>query len=374
MDRQVRRRGILANSAALLTSARAEVLATAPLHINAGMRRLINGVGYGIDELAHRGWRRVEIRAPLFIVAPARSGTTLLFHQLAADPRFAATALGHTLVRSISMSRMFQRLASKEGSAIDRARVGINQNMAALDTTHTLRIERLEEDEGFFNDHFAPLNIHLFFPTLPEKMGLIPLDDRPARVRHAVMRRYAAFVRRFLYLVGPERTYLAKNVQSAGRVASLLERFPDARFIHIVRDPCEQLPSALELMRAIAEASHGRVRPASDPYWKLMAAAILDQHRRLLSWERKLPSSQWLTLRYEQLIADPAAALREVYAHFGIELGAEDEQRIAGANARAQSFRKQRSYSLAEYGLTPADVREQLAELYDAYGLPTPVD
>lgn len=370
MDRQLRRQGILSNTAGLFGSSRAEVLATLPLHVNAGVRRVIHGFGYVADELLYRGWRDVTIEKPLFIVAPARSGTTMLFHQLAADPQFAATTLGNTLIRSISVAKLLRRAADKQRKFILAARDGINQQMAQLDETHTLRIELLEEDEGFYNDMFALLNVHLLFPNLHEKLGIVELDQRPERVRRAVMRRYKNFIRRFLYLRGPgPKTYLMKNVQSPGRMATLAQAFPDARFIHIVRDPVVQLPSALELIRAVAKSSHGRVRPPEHRYWKMMADSLIEQHRTLLAWERKLPASRWLTLRYPELIADPAATLRKVYEHFQLPLGPEREQSLATANQTAGEFRKQRKYSLADFGISPQEVRERLADVYEHYQL-----
>jgi hypothetical protein len=369
MDRHLRRKGIQANLAALATGSRGEVLATLPLHFSAGVRRVVNGVGYCFDELLAHGWRDVEPRSPLFIVAPARSGTTMLFHQLAGDPRFAAPTTGNTLIRSITVTKLVQRMARKQRGFILAARDQINEQMSALDDTHTLRIDRLEEDEGFFNDQFALVFVHLLFPTVHEKLAFADLDDRSARVQRVVMRKYRSFVRRFLYLAGPERTYLAKNVHSAGRMACLERTFPDARYIHIVRDPLVQLPSTLELVRAVAKGSHGQVRPPEDPYWRIMADVLLEHQRRLLAWERKIPASRWLTLRYDELIADPAASVRKVYSHFEIPVSEEREREIAAANERAGSFRKHRSYSLEPYGITPDYVREQLAEVYAAYGL-----
>jgi hypothetical protein len=158
-----------------------------------------------------------------------------------------------------------------------------------------------------------------------------------------------------------------KNVQSAGRIETLNQAFPDARFIHIIRDPVVQVPSALELMRTVAKASNsGFVRPPEHPYWRLVADRLIEHHRILLGWERKLPRSRWLTLRYPELIADPAAALRKVYTHFELPLS---EQSLETVNARAGEFRKQRSYSLENYGLSDAEVRERLAEVYEAYAI-----
>lgn len=365
----MRRRGMWANFSGLFGRHRGEILATLPNHFGAGIRRGIDTIGLLLDEVLHRGWHEVEVRAPLFVVAPARSGTTMLYHQLAADPRFAAPTLGDTMMRSVTMNGLFRRLGVRPSFA--KIRDQIDAQMSALDATHDLRIGMLEEDEAFFNDNFATNNLHLFFPTLPERLGGVPrLDERPARVQRAVMRRYRNFVRRFLFHRGPDRTFLCKNVALAGRLACFERTFPDARYIHIVRDPVEQVPSAIELVRAVAKTSHGgRVRPAEDPYWKMVAAELIDQHRRLLAWERKLPASRWLTIRYDALIADPGEALRGVYRHFEIPTTPEFEAIVAGASERAQGFRKSREYSLAPYGLTPERVREQLAEVYAAYGL-----
>ncbi|MCA9686407.1 MAG: sulfotransferase, partial [Myxococcales bacterium] len=261
-------------------------------------------------------------------------------------------------------------MAERESKSILGMRDAIDKQMAALDDTHTLRLGRLEEDEAFFNDHFSLLNVHILFPTLAERRGAIPvLDQRPPRFRRAVMRRYKNFIRRFLYRVGPERTYLGKNVQSMGRMLSLSETFPDARFIHIVRDPLVQLPSALGLVRAVAKGAHGRVRPPEDPYWRMVADMLIEQHLYLLEWERKLGPQRWLTLRYDDLIADPAAALRAVYDHFQIPIPEELAPTIDGANERAGEFRKQRQYSLDDYGISADEVRERLAPVYQAYQL-----
>jgi hypothetical protein len=293
----------------------------------------------------------------------------MLFHQLAADPQFAATTLGNTLIRSISVARLLRRAATKQRGLILSARDGINKQMAALDETHTMRIERLEEDEGFYNDMFGLVLAHLLFPNLYKKHGLVGLDDRPIRVRRSLMRKYQNFIRRFMILAGPDKTYLCKNVQCAGRMATLEQTFPDARYIHIVRDPVVQLASALELIRAVTNGAHGRVRPPEHPYWALMADFFIEQHRKLLAWERKIPSERWLTLRYPELIGDPAATLRKVYTHFELPLTPEREQALGSANQRAGEFRKQRKYGLDAYGISAEQIRERLADVYEAYGL-----
>ena len=73
-------------------------------------------------------------------------------------------------------------------------------------------------------------------------------NDWPERKRRRINDFYRECVRRQLYLNGPDKTHLSKNPLWAGRVASLIESFPDARFVVNVRDPRDTIPSLLKLL------------------------------------------------------------------------------------------------------------------------------
>src|SRR5512139_2680253 len=75
------------------------------------------------------------------------------------------------------------------------------------------------------------------------------VDELPRARRARLLAFYAACVRRQLYLNGAEKIHLSKNPIFAGRVASLIEAFPDARFVVPMRDPGETIPSLLKLMK-----------------------------------------------------------------------------------------------------------------------------
>ena len=61
--------------------------------------------------------------------------------------------------------------------------------------------------------------------------------------RRKLMRYYRSCLQRHLYANGPDKTLLSKATQSSGAVESLLEAFPDARFITIIRHPYESVAS-----------------------------------------------------------------------------------------------------------------------------------
>src|SRR5688572_26821538 len=62
-----------------------------------------------LDEIFYRGYKKVQIKQPVFIIANPRSGTTYL-HRLVAldDERFTYTKYAHTFFMTASFVRFYQ--------------------------------------------------------------------------------------------------------------------------------------------------------------------------------------------------------------------------------------------------------------------------
>ncbi|MFT4901153.1 MAG: hypothetical protein ACI81V_000420 [Lentimonas sp.] len=52
--------------------------------------QLIHWLGFLIDELCYPHYRRIEVKAPLFIAGIPRSGTSFVHRTLASDPSFTS--------------------------------------------------------------------------------------------------------------------------------------------------------------------------------------------------------------------------------------------------------------------------------------------
>jgi hypothetical protein len=75
-------------------------------------------------------------------------------------------------------------------------------------------------------------------------------------------------------------------------------------------------------------------------------------------------SKRFLDLHYTEVVRDPIAAVRAIYAHADMELRPEAERRMrAFMAANPQDRHGLHRYTLAEYGLDPAEE----ANRYDAY-------
>jgi hypothetical protein len=167
-----------------------------------------------------------------------------------------------------------------------------------------------------------------------------------------------------LTLANGGRRLVLKSPPHTCRIPILLELFPDARFIHIVRDPYVVYPSTLHLWRALG-ASHSLQRPQ----WENLPEHILDtfvqMHDRLEEGKRLIPSNRFHELRYEDLVRDPVGQVEAIYR--ALELG---DFSIARPHVEAY-WASQKGYETNRHFLTPAEqklITERWGPIIRRYG------
>jgi hypothetical protein len=200
-----------------------------------------------------------------FIVGCGRSGSTLLRAMCDAHPSLAVPPESHFIVP----------LAPK-GAAADRP------VDAATFTDRLLASERF--------DLWG-----LDRPAIATALAAPPPPDYPTAVRRV----FALWASRH----GKDR-YADKTPGYVLHVPDLARLFPEAVFVHLIRDGRDVASSFLELAWA------DRIEEAAL-HWRLRV-------RRGRQAGRALPAGRYLELRYEQLVADPAGSLRTLCAAIGL--------------------------------------------------------
>jgi hypothetical protein len=173
-------------------------------------------------------------------------------------------------------------------------------------------------------------------------------------------------VRRQLYLNGPEKTHLAKNPLWAGRVASLVESFPDARFVVNVRDPRETIPSLLKLVRA-GWKQLGWEEARQQRCLQILAAQSWHSYRHPLETLETTPGLRGAVVDYRDLTSDPAATIERVYLDLGLPMSDAFREVLAGEGKRERRHQTRHSYSLEEFGLEGDVIREELGDLFERF-------
>ncbi len=332
-------------------------------------------IGLWLDELLFRGYRRVTVERPVFILGVPRSGTTALHEALAEDEQFTTQRTWECLLApSITHRHLWRGLARVDrrlGRPLRRLAGWLNRRwVAPLTDAHPMRLHAPEEDYLSLLPQLSAFILVIAFPDSDRLWRLgrgdIALADDE---RQRLMRQYRRVIQRHLYFHGAERTYLAKNASHATLAASLLEAFPDARFIACLRDPAEVISSQLSSLGPGLRALHGPIR--QDELTRRMLAQLQFGYRNLLSVLPARAGDRAVFLPLGAQRQGLAQAIRQVYAHLGLPLGTAFAERLDTLDAQARRHRSGHRHTLTDYGLDGAQVAEAFADIRAAFDFAT---
>jgi len=325
-----------------------------------------------LDRILFPDLRKVEVGAPIFMLGHARSGTTLAHRLLGQDAgRFSSFLLYELYFPSLIQKQVIRWIARLDathwrGFLAGQLRAWEEWRYGPMRHMHEMGLTQPEEDDIVLYWSMASGFWITKMPYMGE-LDFYSMNDWPARKRRRYCDFYRECVRRQLYLNGPEKIHLSKNPLYSGRVASLHEAFPDARFIVNVRDPNETIPSLLKLMRASwkklgwdPERQTRCLRILADQSWHTYKHPIefLDAH----------PQVKGAIVDYRDLIADPEAAIERIYRDLDLPMTPEFRETLAQQGKREREHTSRHHYSLEEFGLEPEAIRENLAELFERFG------
>jgi hypothetical protein len=150
----------------------------------------------------------------------------------------------------------------------------------------------------------------------PQDQAAFDLECLPKAALNSWKRTFLRFLGRLSFR--DSRRLVLKSPTHSCRIPVLLELFPDARFVHIVRDPYAVFPSTVNLWKILYE-THGLQKPKYDGLEEYVFSTYTHLYRRIEATKRLIPDGQFHELRYEDLLADPQGELARMYE--ALELG-----------------------------------------------------
>lgn len=245
---------------------------------------------------------------PLFVLGHWRTGTTLLHELLVKDEQFAypttyqCMAPHHFLLTTGTVGPIIDVLMPK------------HRPMDNMVLGHS----RPQEDEFALVNLGAQSNyLDWAFPNLGKDyddwLTLENLSDEEiAKWKSTFM----WFLKR-LNVFDPRRQVLKSPTHTA-RVKTILELLPDAKFIHIVRDPLSVLPSTLRMWTRMTDSLAFQTR--KDEITLQSRIDVFARMYERFNEERPLiPDENFAEVKFEELVADPISELRRIYE--GLSLG-----------------------------------------------------
>lgn len=289
---------------------------------------------------------------PVFIIGHWRTGSTYLHQLMHLDKRFASPELiqisiPDSFLVSFKYYAPLIRSVARGTRPMDQVRIGINEP---------------QEDEFalFRMTAFSPFE-RVLFPNgngyfLEDFGSFLPSDKKDIEFWIRNLKQF--YIKNYLFF---GKRILSKNPFHSTRIELLDELYPNAKFIHIHRDPFEVVPSTLHLWNVAAKHNALNNRWKSPEirdvarFYKTMLIKIEEDLSRL-------PESQYCDISYSNLVSDPVSTLKAAYEKIGLVFTDDLEQKILDFISENRGFRKN-SYILSE------EDREVIrAEMQDVVG------
>ena len=253
---------------------------------------------------------RTEIREPpLFVLGFARTGTTHLHNLLSQDPN-----LGYVTTFQAAAPKWFLLGRGKIQSVMAQ---GMGVTNRPMDNMRMALDLPQEEEAALANSTHLSFLHYLSFPRkAPEYLGRYVLLGDGSGLAQAELRRwekeYLEIVRKATIHWSGRRLVL-KTPVNQGRIPSLLRMFPDAKFVHIVRDPFVIFQSMLHM--------HKKVLPQfqlQEFDWRAVEKFIVDSFvatmERFMEDSQAIPDGNLVEVKFEHLERDPVGELGKIYS------------------------------------------------------------
>ncbi len=298
---------------------------------------------------------------PVFIVGHWRTGTTHLHNLLCLDPRFGylstfqAMAPGFCLAGEKRIKPLLARIAARRHPTRE-----IDNIPLSLDAP---------QEEDFALANLSPYSfLHLY--TFPRRASYFfrryaLFEGLPASELAEWRRLYLDLLRKATYKARGKRLVL-KNPAHTGRVPTLLSLFPQAKFIHTVRDPYHVFRSMLHVYLTVLPTAQLQAieRERIEAYILEFYALIM---RKFLADKARIPPENLVEVRFEDLERDPLGQVRRIYEGLRID-GFEETAPVIRAYLRTIEGYRKNAYEID--GEVVRKVNEHWRFAFETWGYP----
>lgn len=250
-----------------------------------------------------------EMAPPVFILGHWRSGTTHLYNIMVKSGAFGfvppvATGLPWDLFGLARAFRPLLERALPEHRYIDN--IPVTPDSPQEDEIAVANMT----DLSFYHGIYFPRAFSEFL-----RRGLFFDDCTPAEVEG--WRDRFTYLLRKLYLYQESKPLLIKNPVYTGRLAMLMEMFPEAKFIHIHRNPYDVFVSMRNFYKKLlAEfALQGYEHVDID---ETILSVYERMMRRIEAESEGLSRKRFIEMRYDDLDKHPVDAIEEIYGALGL--------------------------------------------------------
>ena len=316
---------------------------------------------YLLDNIFYPDHLKQEVEEPVFIVGNFRSGSTFLHRLLTKDDKSTSFSSWEIYMAPSVVGRFFFRWLMKInysiGNPVKRIIGLFNRIVEKEAVMHEIGLNEAEEDGQVLFHIWSTFDILAFFPFPALVKDYIYYDDLvPDEEKERDMRYYSEIVKKHIYAHGGRR-YISKNPSYSPKVRTLHQQYPDAKFINLVRNPLQVIPSSISLY---SKHCHNYGDPETE---YVLQETVIEHSKHWYYYPHQylkhIPPDQYIRVRYKDLIADPQATIKHIYKQFNFEISPEYERILKAEANKARSYKSKHKYSLRKMGLNPGRIQKE---------------
>jgi omega-hydroxy-beta-dihydromenaquinone-9 sulfotransferase len=324
-----------------------------------------------LDELIFPDFKKQPIEKPLFILGNFRSGSTFLHRTLSRDSGMFTSlrTVDIFMMPSITQRKLFRffgRFDRFLGSPVVKAFKNVDRHSLGNVRIHHISMFEPEEDENILLHAWSTFFVSFLFPFLDDLPPYQFFDNAlSVEEKKRVMLFYRGCIQRHLFASGKKLHFVSKSPASSAKIESLMEFFPDARILYLVRNPLDMLPSTISWLSYVWNifSEPGQKYLYRDQvlaltkYWYHHPLEIIDQN----------PSPNRLIINYDDLVRWPEQVIRTMYERFDYSESPGLEKIIENAMAESRTYRSDHVYHYEEMGFTHQEILREFADIFERF-------
>lgn len=323
---------------------------------------LITRLALEEDRKRFPGIAAERLAAPIFIIGLPRTGSTAIHHLLAQDPDSRAPQAWEVMYPSPPPSRETYATDPRIARAAAQLR-WLDWLAPDFRTIHPVGAQLPLECIAIMSASFRATRFQTTYNVPSYEAWLGQQDMRPAY----------AFHRRFLQHLqwrAPGDRWVLKAPSHVFAFDALLATYPDARIVQTHRDPLAAVASVASLSSVLHRAFSRHREPA------LFGREVADRWSeglvRTVELRRtgRVAADRLVDVHYDELLVDPMAVVRRIYAQLQMPLSAVAEARMREFAARNPRDRHgPHRYALDTFGLDSRDLALRFKAYSDHFGV-----
>ncbi len=300
--------------------------------------------------LLYRKIKRTAVEAPIIILGHPRSGTTYVHYLLAADPNLAFSN-----TYQVFMPRIFFYFGKYIGKMMDpmmpKKRAMDNLSMGAFKPTMDEFALANLSDASWCNGFYFPKNIGKYF----NRYVIFKGSKKTERDRYKKSHLWFA---KKMQLLNPGKRLIIKSAATSSRIKELLEIFPDARFMHIYRNPYETYRSTERLYEKILPL-FGFHKVSNTFIEQYIIDSYRDFHQKWFDEKDLIPEGRLVEFSFEEFTKESIYHLIEAYKSLNMSLSDEALEAFKTVAANHSAYQQNK------YGDIPSEIKQKVREHWE---------